>query len=206
MTNFREGDSVNIQGCNYEITEFYLSAKSNGSYPKVLAKMLGITNMADFVWSVLGYTRHEGKIFWFKSMEDCNKLIVALKEFKWMEAETSTVLKDASIKKFFEDEDNLERLEGLSANIGKLLTNFNKIKTIASNVITKVTAKNKDLVKSIDTKNVKMIGKLETEFASILEFVTTTDEVLASLNGTGAENADEAVEFNADTFINGEAK
>jgi hypothetical protein len=44
-------------------------------------------------------------------MEDCNKLINALQKFKGVAPTKSGALQEAAIKKFFETDKNLTRLE-----------------------------------------------------------------------------------------------
>lgn len=205
MANTREyrvGDTVEIAGCRYEVKDYYLGAKGNGSYPKVLAKILWISNLNKFVEDTLGYNRFDGKILGFDWMNDCAKLINALTNFKGVAPTKSGALNEASIKKFFEGDHNLVRLENLSEKIEKLLSNFNTIKTITDNVITKVSDKNDELVNSIDTKNVKAIQRLEWEFKSIIKFISKTEDVLMVLNKMGETNTEDATEFDVAEFMN----
>ena len=205
MANYREGDSVCIHGCNYEVTDYYLSAKSNGSYPKVLAKILWISDLNAFVQETLWYNRHEGKVFGFASQADCAKLINALQNFKGVAVKQSDTLKDASIKRFFESIQNLESLEATSNGIEKVMANFNNIKNVAANILTKISAKNDEFVQAIDGKHLASIKRVDEELARILRHVTDIDEVLAHLNEIGGTLNVETVEFNVDEFLNGEA-
>ena len=199
---YREGDTIDIEWCKYEVRDYYLSAKWNGSYPKVLAKILWISNLNKFVEDTLGYNRYDWKILWFDWMEDCNKLINALQKFKGVAPTKSGALQEAAIKKFFETDKNLTRLEWLSEKISTVLGNFNTIKGMAHNVITKVASKNDEFVNAIDTQNVKAIERIEKEFDSIIELITKSEEVLASLNKVGAANSETETDFDAAEFIN----
>jgi len=202
-TTYREWDTIVIEGCEFEVTETYLSAKWNGSYPKVLAKILWIDSMNEFVMDTLGYNQFGWKILGYKGVEDRDLLIKALVDFKGVAPVKSSKLKEAEIKKYFEDDSNLEDLGTLTTNIEKLISNFNNIVKIAGNVVRKVSKKNKQLVKAIDSQNIKGINKFKGEFASILEHITAADEVLTSLNEIGEGVTPEATDFNAEDFING---
>jgi hypothetical protein len=73
---------------------------------------------------------------------------------------------------------------------------------MAHNVITKVASKNDEFVNAIDTQNVKAIERIEKEFDSIIELITKSEEVLASLNKVGAANSETETDFDAAEFIN----
>ena len=203
MSTYREGDSVSIHGCNYKVTENYLSAKSNGSYPKVLAKILGITDINRFVNSVLGYSGYAGKKFGYANMADCAKLINALQNYQGVDTAESDILSDRIVNNYFSNETNLEELTHLTKGIKEVLNNFNNIKNASTNVIAKVRAKNKELVEAVDSRNVDRIKAIKAEFNSIAEYITESSTVLARLNEIWETLNVETEDFNAEEFING---